>query len=103
MRFKNRFGILSYLLNAPATNCASALAGITQVEVKSVTFHCEYLDGEGECRFYIFCINSIYIIDCYHIFTRLDLNFFDSSFYELTSVVSEDERKFRTTRICAYI
>jgi len=33
-------------------NCASALTGITQVGVKSVTFHCEYLDGEGECRFW---------------------------------------------------
>jgi hypothetical protein len=75
MRFKNRFGILSQLLNAPATNCASALTGITRVGVKSVTFQCEYLDGEGDVGFIYFVLHSIYILDCYHIFTRLDLNF----------------------------
>ena len=34
----------------------SLLTDTTQGGVKSVTFHCEYLDNEGKCRFYIICI-----------------------------------------------
>jgi hypothetical protein len=55
MRFQNRFGVVSRIsegLFFPA----HARLRIVQEGVKSVTFHCEYLDGEGECRFYIFCI-----------------------------------------------
>ena len=77
MRFQNcvllRFS--QGCLNGRATNCASSLTVITHVVVKSVTFHCEYLADEGECRFYIFCI-TLYILDCYQIFTRFDLDFF---------------------------
>ena len=62
-------------LNARVTNCANALTGINHVGVKSVTFHCEYLDGEGDVGFVNFELHSIYVLDCCQIFTRFDLYF----------------------------
>ena len=109
MSFQSWFGVLSrsshgWCLNERATNCASMLTGMdqsthrhrlfsllidtTQVGVKSVTFHCEYLDNEGKCRFYIICIT--FCIDSWLLqnFHKIRLIIFYSSSYELTSVVS---------------
>ena len=61
-------------MNARATNCASAITGTTQVGVKSVTFHCEYLDGEGDVGFIYFVLHSIHVLDCYQNFTSFELN-----------------------------
>jgi len=54
------------MINARATNCARALTGTTQVGVKSVTFHYEYLDGEGDVDLYI----SYYILYTFLIATK---------------------------------
>ena len=109
MRFQSWFGVRSrsspgWCSKARPTNCASLvtrmdqsthrhrsfslLTDTNQGGVKSVTFHCEYLDNEGKCRFYIICIT--FCIDSWLLpnFHKIRLIIFYSSSYELTSVVS---------------
>ena len=78
--FRRRHGEIQQLRTVQACS--------PQVGVKSVTFHAEDLDSEGEFRFHIFCITFYIQSGLLSYFHKIRLKCLDSSCYELTFVVS---------------